>query len=154
MFSLSWHVNLWTTLSVSCSDFYHETENDTLISRAICFQTPWMIVYYHKKSKSKEAPQKDLVLVEIWLLIVTDSEHMNLIVAWLVYTICILTFQMPSYMPNRDVPKKCHKNEQYWSRYCHLLLLTVVNSEQNMLDSDRNHWDLLHSNMVDGWIYI
>jgi hypothetical protein len=34
-----------------------------------------MIVYYHKKLKSKEVPQKDLVLVEIWLLIMADSEQ-------------------------------------------------------------------------------
>ena len=38
----SWHVNLSATCSISCSDLYHETENYTLISRAICFQTPWM----------------------------------------------------------------------------------------------------------------
>ena len=75
-------------------------------------------------------------------------------VAWLVHTICILTCQIPSYMPNGDIPKKRHRNNQYWWRYCHLLLLTVVNSEQDMLHSDRNHSHFLHSNIVDRCIYI
>jgi hypothetical protein len=57
----------------------HETENYTLITRAIWFQTPQMTLYYHMKSESKNAPQKDVVLVEIWLLTVADSEHTNFI---------------------------------------------------------------------------
>jgi hypothetical protein len=36
-----------------------------------------MTLSYHKKSKSKKVPQKHLVLVEIWLLTVADSEHTN-----------------------------------------------------------------------------
>ena len=126
MSHFSSHVKLSATVSVSCSDIYHETENYTLISRAISFQIPWMTLCYHKKSKSKKAPQKDLVLVEICLLIMADSEHINFIYGWLVHTICILTFQVPSYMPNKDIPKKRHRNNQYWWRYCHLLLLTVA----------------------------
>ena len=84
----------------------HETENYTLITKAICFQTPWMTLYYHKKSDSKNAPQKYLVLAEIWLLTVADSEHTNFICGWLIHAICILTFQIPSPMPNGDMPKK------------------------------------------------
>jgi hypothetical protein len=38
-----------------------------------------MTLYYDKKSKYERAAQKDLVLVEIWLLIVADSEHTNFI---------------------------------------------------------------------------
>ena len=34
------------------------------------------VMYDHK---SKKAPQEDLVLVEIWVLIVADSEHTNFI---------------------------------------------------------------------------
>jgi len=34
------------------------------------------VMYDHK---SKKAPQEDLVLVEIWLLIVADSEHTSFI---------------------------------------------------------------------------
>ena len=56
----SWDVNLTTIVSVSCSDFNHENENYTLITRAMCLQTPWMTLYYHKKSESKNAPQKVL----------------------------------------------------------------------------------------------
>ena len=51
-------------------------------------------------------------------------------------------------------PKKRHTNSQYWWRYCHLLLLTVVNSEQDMLHSDKNHWHFSHSNIVDKCTYI
>ena len=50
--------------------------------------------------------------------------------------------------------KKRHTHIQYWWRYCHLLLLTVVNSEQDILDSDRNQSLFLHSNIVDECIYI
>ena len=104
--SFSWHLNMSTIVSVSCSDTNHETENYTLITRAIWFQTPQMTLYYHMKSESKNAPQKDLVLAEIWLLTVADSEHTNFIFGWLVHPICTLTLQMPSYMPNGDIPKK------------------------------------------------
>ena len=45
--------------------------------------------------------------------------------------------------------KKRHRNSQYWWRYCHLLLVTAVNSEQDMLHSDRNHLHFLQCNMVD-----
>ena len=38
-----------------------------------------MTLYYHKKSESKNVTQKDLVLAEIWLLTVVDSEHTNFI---------------------------------------------------------------------------
>ncbi len=54
----------------------------------------------------------------------------------------------------RQYQKKRHKNNQYWWRYCHFLLLTVVNSEQDVLRSDRNQLHFLHSNMVDRCIYI
>ena len=50
--------------------------------------------------------------------------------------------------------KKRHKNIQHSQRYCHLLLVTVDNSEQDMLHSDRNHWHFLHSNMVGTCTYI
>ena len=53
----SWDVNLSTIVSLSCSDFNHENENYTLITRPICFQTFWMTLYHHKKSESKNAPQ-------------------------------------------------------------------------------------------------
>ncbi len=153
MSHFSWHVNLSATLSVSFSDFYHETENYTLISRAIYFQTPWMTLYYHKKSKPKRAPQKDPVLVEIWLLIMADSEHTNFMCGM------IGTYYLHSDTPNTFLhiclmgtyQKKRHKNNQYWWRYCHFLL---VNSEQDMLNSDRNQSHFLHSNMVDRCIYI
>ena len=35
--------------------------------------------------------------------------------------------------------KKRHRNNRYWWRYWHLLLVTVVNSEQDILHSDGNH---------------
>ena len=98
-------------------------------------------------------PQKDLVLVEIWLLTVADSEYTNFICGSLIHAICILTLQVPSSMPNGDMPKKRHRNNQYWWRYSHLLLLTVVNSEQDILHSDGNHLHFSHSNMVDRCIY-
>ena len=101
-----WDVNLSTIVSVSCSDFNDENENYTLITMAVCFQTPRMTVYYHKKSESKNTPWKDLVLAEIWLLTMADSEHTNFICGWLIHAICILTFQIPSPMPNEDMPKK------------------------------------------------
>ena len=50
--------------------------------------------------------------------------------------------------------KKRHRNSQYWWRYWHLLLVTVVNSEQEMLHSNRNHLHFLQSNMVDKCISI
>jgi hypothetical protein len=40
-----------------------------------------MFIFVMCDPKSKKAPQKDLVLVEIWLLIMADSEHTNFIVA-------------------------------------------------------------------------
>ena len=74
----------------------------------------------------------------------------NFILAWLMYTICILTSQIPSCMPNEDIPKKRHRNNQYWWRYWHLLLLTVVNSEQDML----HFWQKPIANIADRCIYI
>ena len=50
--------------------------------------------------------------------------------------------------------KKRHGNNQYWLRYWHILLVTVVNSEQEMLHSDRNQSHFSHSNMVDRCISI
>ena len=50
--------------------------------------------------------------------------------------------------------KKRHRNSQYWWRYWHLLLVTVVNSEQDMWHSDRNQLHFLQSNMVDRCISI
>ena len=38
-----------------------------------------MFIFVMCDPKSKKAPQKDLVLVEIWLLIMADSEHTNFI---------------------------------------------------------------------------
>ena len=38
-----------------------------------------MFIFVWCDHKSKKAPQEDLVLVEIWLLIVVDSEHTNFI---------------------------------------------------------------------------
>jgi hypothetical protein len=40
-----------------------------------------MFIFVLCDHKSKKAPQEDLVLVEICLLIVADSEHTNLFVA-------------------------------------------------------------------------
>ena len=44
-------------------------------------------------------------------------------------------------------------NSQYWWRYCHLLLVTVVNSEQDILHSDGIWSHFLHSNIMDECIY-
>ena len=38
-----------------------------------------MFIFVMCDHKSKKAPQEDLVLAEIWLLIVADSEHTNFI---------------------------------------------------------------------------
>ena len=50
--------------------------------------------------------------------------------------------------------KMCHKNSQNPQRYNKLLLLTVDNSEQDILHSDINNWCFLHFNMVIRWIYM
>jgi hypothetical protein len=79
MSHFSGYGNLAAALSLLCSDLYHEIEDYTLITGAICFQTCSMTLCYHKKSTSKKASQTDLVLAEIWLLTVADSEHTNFI---------------------------------------------------------------------------
>jgi len=65
-----------------------------------------MCIFVLCDHKSRKAPQEDLVLVEIWLLIVAVNTPILMTLAWLVDTICILTSQIPSYMPNGDIPKK------------------------------------------------
>jgi hypothetical protein len=53
-----------------------------------------MFIFVLCGPKSKKAPQEDLVLVEIWLLIVADSEHTNVICGM------IDTYYLHSDIPN------------------------------------------------------
>ena len=69
----------------------------------------------------------------------------------------LFTFWHCKYLPiclMGTLQKKRHTNSQYWWRYCHLLLVTVVNSEQDILHSDGIWSHFLHSNIMDECIYI
>ena len=133
--TFSWHVNLSTNVSLSFSDLNHETVNYTLITRAICLQTPWMTLYYHKKSKPKTCHRKILFWwrygCTLWQTVSTPSSFVAdwymLFVFW--HSKSLLLCLMGA------CQKKRHRNNQYWLRYWHILLVTVVNSEQEMLQA-------------------
>ena len=105
-------------------------------------------------SKSEKAPYKHYVFMEIWLLTVANSEHNIFNCATTGYSFSILTWQTSFYLPKKEIHKKRHKNTQYPQRYCTLFVLTVVNSEQDILHSATNYWSFSDSNIRDGWIYM
>ena len=67
----------------------------------------------------------------------------------LTFIFCNLTLQRPSYLPNKAIPKKA---PQKYLFVMEIFMLTVVNSEQDMLDFDMNHCCFWQSKMVDRWI--